>query len=79
MRHEFDLKSKLPLGLKIKYSIADKLFGKVRALFGNRFRFSFSASASIAPDLLRFYYAMGIPVLEGYGLTETTSAAIYIQ
>lgn len=77
MRPDFDLKSRLPLALRIKYSIADKLFAKVRALFGNRFRFAFSASAGIAPDLLRFYYIMGIPVMEGYGSTETASACAY--
>ena len=76
-RPEFDLKSKLTLGLRLQYSIADKLFAKVRAIFGNRFRFSFSASAGIAPDLLSFFYIMNLPVLEGYGLTETTSAVTY--
>lgn len=77
MTYEFDLKSKLPLGLRMKYTIADKLFAKVRALFGNRFRFAFSASAGIAPDLLKFFYIIGLPVMEGYGLTETTSACAY--
>lgn len=77
MTWEFDLKSKLPLGLRIKYSIADKLFAKVRELFGNRMRFAFSASAGISPDLLKFFYIVGVPVLEGYGLTETTSAVTY--
>lgn len=77
MRPEFDLKSKLPFGLRLQFAIADKLFAKVRAIFGNRFRFSFSASAGIAPELLRFFYIMGLPVLEGYGLTETCSAVTY--
>ena len=77
MRPEFDLHAKLPFGLRLQYSIADKLFAKVRGLFGSRFRFSFSASAGIAPELLRFFYIMGLPVLEGYGLTETCSAVCY--
>jgi len=76
MDPNFDLKSKLPFNLKLKYAIADKLFAKVRALFGSRYRFSFSASASIAPDLLRFYYALGIPVCEGYGLTESFNSCV---
>ena len=67
MTYEFDLKSKLPLGLRMKYIVADKLFAKVRALFGNRFRFAFSASTGIAPDLLKFFYIIGLPVMEGYG------------
>lgn len=77
MTPDYDFKSQLPMGLRIKYSVADKLFAKVRALFGNRFRWAFSASAGISPDLLRFYYIMGLPVLEGYGLTETASACAY--
>ena len=76
MSPHFDVVSKLPLGLKIKYKIADKLFAKVRALFGSRFRYAFSASASIAPDLLKFFYALGFPVIEGYGSTESTNACL---
>lgn len=67
----------LPLGLRIKYKLADKLFAKVRELFGTRLRFSFSASAGISPDLLKFFYTVGVPVIEGYGSTETTSACTY--
>ncbi|MBO8159170.1 long-chain fatty acid--CoA ligase [Thermosyntropha sp.] len=77
MTWEFDLKSRLPFGLRFKYMLADKLFAKVRELFGNRFRFAFSASAGIAPDLLKFFYIVGVPVLEGYGLSETCSAVTY--
>lgn len=77
MRAEFDLKSRLPLGLRMQYSLADRLFARVRALFGQRFRFAFSASAGISPELLKFFYIMGLAVLEGYGLTETTSACTY--
>ncbi len=74
MGHDFDLMSKLPAGLKFKYKIADKLFAKVRALFGTNFQHSFSASASISPDLLRFFFIVGIRVLEGYGSTESFNA-----
>lgn len=76
MAPEFDLMSKLPFFLRIRYKMADKLFAKVRILFGNRFRFSFSASAGIAPDLLKFFYAIGLPVVEGYGSTESFNACI---
>jgi long-chain acyl-CoA synthetase len=65
------------MGLRLQYRIADKLFAKVRALFGSNLRWAFSASAGIAPDLLRFYYIVGVPVMEGYGLTETGSACAY--
>lgn len=77
MRSDFNLEARLPVGLRAKFKIADKLFAKVRGLFGSRFRFSFSASAGIDPKLLRFFYVMGIAVLEGYGSTETCSATNY--
>lgn len=77
MRPDFNLESRLPAGLRMKFKVADKLFAKVRSLFGSRFRFSFSASAGIDPKLLKFFYVMGIPVLEGYGSTETCSATNY--
>ncbi len=70
-----DLISRLPLGLRIRYKIADRLiYSKVRALFGTRFRFAFSASAGISPELLKFYYILGFPVIEGYGSTESCNA-----
>src|SRR5208337_1612653 len=53
-----------------------KLFRRIRCLFGTNFRFSFSATAGIAPDLLKFFYAIGIPVIEGYGSTESFNACI---
>lgn len=74
MGHDFDITGNLPLGLKIKYKIADRLFAKVRALFGKNFKHSFSASASISPELLKFFYIIGIRVSEGYGSTESFNA-----
>lgn len=74
MGHDYDVTRDLPLGLKIKFRIADKLFAKVRALFGSNFKHSFSASASISPELLRFFYIIGIRVSEGYGSTESFNA-----
>lgn len=74
MSPDFDFLSKMPLTLRIQFKVADKLFANVRALFGQRFRFSFSASAGIAADLLKFYYAMGLAVCEGYGSTESFNA-----
>jgi len=74
MGHDFDILSKLPVGLKFKYKLADKLFAKVRALFGKNFMHSFSASASISADLLKFFYIIGIRVSEGYGSTESFNA-----
>ncbi len=76
MSPAYDLQARLPLFLKLQYKLADRLFSKVRALFGNRFRFAFSASAGIAPDLLIFFYTLGLAVVEGYGSTESASACI---
>lgn len=74
MAFDFDVKQRLPLGLRLKFTLADKLFAKVRDLFGSRFKLSFSASASLAPELSTMFYIMGIRVIEGYGLTETCTA-----
>lgn len=76
MTPDFDLAGRLPLRLLLPYLCADRLFAKIRALFGTRFRFAFSASAGIAPDLLLFYYTLGIAVVEGYGSTESASACL---
>ncbi|TAL35497.1 MAG: long-chain fatty acid--CoA ligase [Spirochaetes bacterium] len=76
MALDFDLASRLPAGLRLKFRVADTLFAKVRALFGNRFRLSFSASAGIAPELLVFYYTLGLAVVEGYGSTESFNACV---
>ncbi len=76
MAPDFELKSRLPLGLRLKFILADKLFAKVRGLFGNRFRYAFSASAGIAPDLLKFYYILGLAITEGYGSTESFNACV---
>jgi long-chain acyl-CoA synthetase len=76
MSPDLDLAGRLPSWLRLKFKIADRMFGKIRGLFGNRFRFAFSASAAIAPDLLEFYYTIGLAVVEGYGSTESCNACI---
>jgi long-chain acyl-CoA synthetase len=51
----------------------EALYGKVRGLFGNHLTKAVSGAAPIAKEILEFFYACGVPVLEGWGMTETTA------
>jgi long-chain acyl-CoA synthetase len=51
----------------------EKLFKRVRDLFGGQIRQAVTGAAPIAPEILEFFYAAGVPVLEGWGMTETTA------
>ena len=53
----------------------EKLYKNVRALFGTNIRECVTGAAPIAPEILEFFYACGVPVMEGYGMTETATAA----
>jgi long-chain acyl-CoA synthetase len=55
----------------------EQLFKNVRAVFGGELERAVSGAAPIAREILEFFYGCGIPVLEGYGMTETATVATY--
>lgn len=67
---------KVPLGTKIKFALFDKLvYSKLRAAMGGRVTYAVSGSAPLGPRLGHFFHSLGVTILEGYGLTETTAPA----
>ncbi len=62
--------------LRKQYEFADRqVLSKIRGLFGGRLRLAVSGAAPINPEILRFFDAAGVLVLEGWGMTETSTAA----
>ncbi len=62
--------------LRKQYGFADKkVLSKIRGLFGGKLRLAVSGAAPISPEILRFFDAAGVLVLEGWGMTETSTAA----
>ena len=68
--------SRVPASLKLRHGLADRLvLSKIRARLGGRLRTPISGGAPLAQEISEFFDAVGIRILEGYGLTECTTAA----
>jgi long-chain acyl-CoA synthetase len=66
----------VPEELQAAYDQFDQtLFSNVRAAFGGRLREAVTGAAPIAKEILEFFWACGVPVMEGFGMTETATAA----
>ena len=62
------------LGLRIQHAVFDRLvYGKLRAAMGGHVRYAVSGGAPLGTRLGHFYRGIGVVILEGYGLTETTA------
>ena len=67
---------RMPASLAVQHRIADRLvFSKVKGRLGGRLRLPISGGAPLAKDIAELFDALGICILEGYGLTECTTAA----
>jgi long-chain acyl-CoA synthetase len=60
-------------GVKLRWDVADKIvYSKIRAGLGGRIRLLTAGGAPLAPELAEFFWSVGLPVFQGYGLTETS-------
>jgi long-chain acyl-CoA synthetase len=66
----------VPAELEAGFDRAEgELYQNVRNLFGGRIRQCVTGAAPIAKEILEFFYACGVPIMEGYGMTETSTVA----
>jgi long-chain acyl-CoA synthetase len=73
VRRRRDRGEEIPEEMQQAFDRADEaLYSRVRGLFGGNIRRAVTGAAPIASEILEFFYACGIPVLEGWGMTETT-------
>ncbi len=73
-------RGKVTVGVKLAHSAFDKLvYSKIRAIFGGEVTYAISGGAALGARLGHFFRGIGIVVLEGYGLTETTAGSTLNQ
>ena len=67
----------MPPGIRLKYTLAKVLvFHKISGKLGGRLRIGITAAAPLSPSIIEFFNALGIPIYEGYGMTETFAPAV---
>ncbi|KRB37624.1 AMP-dependent synthetase/ligase [Microbacterium sp. Root180] len=67
---------KVPFLTKVKFKLFDRLvYSKLRTAMGGNVEYAVSGSAPLGPRLGHFFHSLGVTILEGYGLTETTAPA----
>ena len=72
-RNLLNAKEKIPFLLKLKHSLADKLiYKKVRQKLGGEIKYFISGGAPLSRKINEFFAGIGLTILEGYGLTETS-------
>jgi long-chain acyl-CoA synthetase len=73
-----DQAGKVSLKTKVLHAVFDRLlYGKLRDVFGGRLEYAISGGAALGERLGHFFRGIGLTVLEGYGLTETTAATFF--
>jgi long-chain acyl-CoA synthetase len=76
VRHLMVRGEEVPAELEEPFAQAEEaLYKNVRNLFGGHVTQAVTGAAPIAPEILEFFYACGVPVMEGYGMTETSTVA----
>jgi long-chain acyl-CoA synthetase len=66
----------VPFGLRVRHAVFDKLvYGKLREAMGGKVQYAVSGGAPLGTRLGHFFRGIGVTILEGYGLTETTAPA----
>lgn len=71
---QWDQTAAAPLSLRIKHTLFDRLFyRRLRQVMGGKVDYVLSGGAALDPELSLFFGGIGVPVIEGYGLTETTA------
>lgn len=80
LAQRFDVEQRPPTLGALQWQLADRLvFSKWRAVFGDRLKALICGGAALRPELVNLFTAAGVPVLQGYGLTETSGVVCYTR